>query len=318
MDNVLRMAGKTASGALYDVSFGETLMPLVGYLKSDNTQTVSRLIMGSVDALALGEKKISELDDDKLGAVLVKDGFVTLDTGKTDALVVDVRFARQSDKKLQMVIPYRNAQHEQGFAVHRLKLSQLEGIAMDEVETLMNAFMAGMDLHTEGAKIWQEKYVDQAGTCLVGGEDGIQHFSVEEFEALKKAPILVFFLVAAADGKVDKKETLALLKILSNPSIFNNSLLTRIITNIITELHEMVATISQSQTNYLDELERVGQIVDQYLSADEANDFKISLFILGKEIAESSGGFFGFGSKVSKAEKIALANIWGSLGIKGE
>ncbi len=46
-----------------------------------------------------------------------------------------------------------------------------------------------------------------------------------------------------------------------------------------------------------------------------ASDFKTALFILGKKIAEASGGLLGFGSKISQEEKTALAAIALCLGI---
>jgi hypothetical protein len=38
-----------------------------------------------------------------------------------------------------------------------------------------------------------------------------------------------------------------------------------------------------------------------------ANEFKLSLLAIAKQVAEASGGFLGFGNKISKSEMQALA-----------
>jgi tellurite resistance protein len=316
MENTVKMAGEVASHAIWSVSSGETLIPIVGYLKTDHSRSMERLVMDSVQAVSLGEQKISSLDSDKLGAAFVKDGYVTLDTGKTDALIVDVRFADNVEQKIQFIIPYRNANHPQGFAVHRLKLTQLEGISSDEVDALSNAFFDGIEAHAEGGKLWEEKYVDQAGdTAELTGEDASE-FSPEDFEALKRSPFLVFFIVAAADGKVDKKELLSFIEILSDPEKYSNGLLNRIVTNVINDVSIIVTTLADSSLDYIEELGNLRRIIDDNLPPEEAIAFKMCLLLIAKEIAEASGGFLGFGSKISKDEKVAIAAIAMCLGIE--
>jgi tellurite resistance protein len=316
MENTVKMAGKVASHAIWSVSSGETLIPIVGYLKTDNSHSMERLAMEPVQAISLGEQKISALDSDKLGAALVKDGCVTLGAGKTDALIVDVRFAENIEKKIQFIIPYRNANHPQGFAVHRLKLTQLEGISNDVVDSLSNAFFDGFEAYTEGGSLREEKYVEQAGnTAELYGEDGAM-FAPEDLEVLKRSPFLVFFIVAAADGKVDKKELLAFIEILSDSEKYPNALLNRILANLINEVTSIISGMADKDLNYIEELCNLRRVIDGNLSPEDAIAFKMSLLIISKEIAEASGGFFGIGNKISKEEKAAIASIALCLGIK--
>jgi hypothetical protein len=309
MENILKMAGEYASHAVWSVSTGEILIPIVGFLSLGNSHKMERLAMGSVEAMAVGDRKISELDSDKLGAVFIKDAMVTLDSGKTDALVIDIRFAEDTNKKMEYILPYRNANHSDGFAVHRLKLSKLEGISQDDIKKLTEAFFDGLESHPQGGKIWNEKYVDQAGVSTGHYGDECTEFSQQEFESLKQSPFLIFFLVAAADGKVDKKELIEFVKLLAEPEKFNNPLLNRIITNVINDIPSAIASMAQQQIDYIDELGKLKTIIDNKLSSEEANAFKVALLLVGKGIAEASGGFLGFGSKISKEEKIALAAI---------
>lgn len=315
MEKTLKMAGEFASHAIWSVSSGETLIPIVGYLKADGSHFMERLAMGSVQAVSLGEKKISELDAEMLGAAFIKDGLVTLETGKTDALIIDVRFSENNEKKVQFIIPYRNANHPEGFAVHRLKMTELEGISKDVVDSISNAFFDGLESHKEGGKIWREKYVDQAGVSTgYRGEENTD-FSSDDFETLKQSVFLIFFLVSAADGKVDKKELVAFVKLLSDPEKIKNSLLNRIVTNVIHEVPAIVSEMARKKLDYINELGKLKRVIDDNLSSEDANSFKMSLLLVGKEIAEASGGFLGFGSKISNEEKGALAAIALCLGV---
>lgn len=316
MKDVLSMAGNCASHAIWSVSSGETLIPIVGFLKSDGNQNMQRLAMGSAEALSVGEQKINRLTDEHKGAAFIKDALVTLETGKTDCLVIDVKFTDDTSKSVQLLIPYRNANHEKGFVVHRIKITEAIGFNHEDFEWITNAFYDGLESHPEGGKILAEQYEDEAGVSTgYQGEENTE-FSIEDFEKLKQSPFLIFFLVAAADGKVDKKEVTEFMKVLSNPDFLKNPLLNRIITNIINDIPEIIAEMAAKQLDYISELETLKSIADGNLSEDEANQFKISLFLVGKQIAEASGGFLGFGSKISKEEKSALAAIALCLGIK--
>jgi hypothetical protein len=316
MENTVKMAGEVASHAIWSVSSGETLTPIVGYLKRDNSHAMERLAMDSVQAVSLGELKISALDSDKLGAAFVKEGCVTLGAGKTDALIVDVRFAENIEKKVQFIIPYRKANHPQGFAVHRLKLTQLEGISNDVVDSLSNAFFDGIEAYAEGGSLWEEKLIDRAGDAAeLFGEDTAE-FAPEDFEVLKRSPFLVFFIVAAADGKVDKKELLAFLEILFDSDKYPNVLFNRILENVRNDVSTIVSGIADKNLDYIEELSNLRRIIDDNFSPEDAIAFKMSLLMISKEIAEASGGFLGFGNKIRKEEKAAIAAIAMCLGIK--
>ena len=309
MENVMKMAGYSAAHAIWSVSSGEILIPIVGYLKNDDSREMERLVMGSAQAMAAGEKKLAALAPDTQGAVFIKDGMVNLETGKTDVLIIEIKFADASEKRLQLLIPYRNASHADGFAVHRLKLMQPVGIPLETIDPLVDAFVEGLESHDEGGKIWKEQYIDQAGVSTgYYGEENTD-FSDEEYAALKKAPFLIFFLVAASDGKIDQKEATMFFKILSNPELLRNKLLNRIITNVINEIPATLAAMAQQGLDYIAELHELRQIAERRLPPDQAQEFKLSLLLLGKEIASASGGFLGFGAKISKSEMAALTAI---------
>lgn len=318
MIDVMKMAGNHTSLALSIVFKGERLIPTMGFLKQDGGISRQVLMMDSADALSTGNHQLENLEEEHKGGVLIADAMVTLETGKTDALIIDVRFATDPFQKAQLCIPYRNAAHPKGFAVHRLKIMDLNGISNESMEPLANAFFEGLQENKEGSKIWDEHYVDQAGESSVYAEDEGLNFSGEDFEVLKQAPFLIFYLVATADGKIDKKELAKFFSVISDLSNYKSPLTHKVITNIINDISKMVIEISHKEMSYPAELAKLRVIIDDNLPAEEANKFKMDLVAMGKKIAEASGGFLGLGNKISKEEKTVLNAIAVFLGLKNE
>ncbi|MDP4848666.1 MAG: hypothetical protein NWR51_15555 [Akkermansiaceae bacterium] len=130
----------------------------------------------------------------------------------------------------------------------------------------------------------------------------------EDWATLAKAPCLVFILVAAADGKVDAKEIKAFGSILENHESLPSSILSKILgiaqQNFESFIQEIVADgrSPQDQLLGLADLLKSGKI-----PKEDAVVVAKGLLLLGKAIASASGGFLGFGSKISKEEKQALA-----------
>ncbi|WP_237054056.1 hypothetical protein [Marilutibacter chinensis] len=316
----MKMAGHTVAHAIWSVSDGEVLIPIVGHLGSDGGARMERLAMGSAQAMAMGAEKISRLEPGTTGAVFVKDTLVTLESGKVDALVADIRFAANDASRLQLLVPYRNANHADGFAVHAIKLTELAEIPRDAVDGLMQAFVAGLESHQEGGRLWAEKYVAEAGATA--GEAGEQatEFSPDEFDVLKRSVFMVFAAVAASDGKIEKKEAETFVKTLGDAELLRNPLMNRIVTNVIHDIPGIMASIfSDDAPSPAIELLQARLIVDAKLPADEAGEFKQALLGLGHAIASASGGgLFGFGSRISKDEKQALAAIAACLGVSAQ
>ncbi|WP_305745281.1 hypothetical protein [Acidovorax sp. A1169] len=76
-------------------------------------------------------------------AALVYDGFITLPSGRTDALIVLVRSFARPPTTLTMAVPYRNAQSPSGFAVHRPKFLGWQGPGTADYQLLGDAIFGG-------------------------------------------------------------------------------------------------------------------------------------------------------------------------------
>lgn len=304
----MAMAGDLAAHAVWGVSDGEMLIPIVGILNADGKTSMQRLITDtSAEAMVMGDHALTHPQQGSIGVTFIRDGIITLDSGRTDALIIDISFTEDPSRRLQILVPYRNAKHADGFAVHRPQITRLDGIAEEAVDGLVAAFFDGIDAHQQGSAIWKSNYVDQPGdSALSSGEENTA-FSPEEFASLKLSPFLVFFIVAAADGKVDKNEINAFARILMEAGKLGNALFNRIVTNVIDEVPRLLQEASSQGLNFLEELGRIRGLLEERLCAEDASAYKKTLMQLGREIAEASGGFLGIGNKVSKEEKAALA-----------
>jgi len=135
-------------------------------------------------------------------------------------------------------------------------------------------------------------------------------FSEEQWRNLVYSPIVVFALVASADGSIDKKEVLSFQQQLIQGLIVDNPLMQQLMIDVIPNLETLMKDVLECRADPKNILEEITAAVDAKLSIEDAMQFKLSLLHIGKTIAESSGGILGmFGSKISKEEKQALAAL---------
>lgn len=135
-------------------------------------------------------------------------------------------------------------------------------------------------------------------------------------ETLIYAPMLVFFMVAASDGNVDKKEIAEFQKELIKGILVESELLNEVLLQVVMRFEELASNIIQKKISVPEKLVDIRMVLDDELSPEDALSFKKSMITIGKNIAQASGGLFGmFGSKISKEEKRALSALATLLGI---
>lgn len=138
-------------------------------------------------------------------------------------------------------------------------------------------------------------------------------FSDSEWKTLLNSPFIIFLAVAAADGKLDKKEAEQFAKVLAAGGKNRCPVLSKILAEALPHFMDFINGLLSGKINPLKELMTVSDLADAKLNANDAKIFKLSLMSIAKEIAESSGGFLGFGSKVSKDEMKVINGIAATL-----
>ena len=161
MEASAELAGFFAAHAVWCVSDGEVLIPFVGYETLEGQRVLRRMTAERIeDGVAEGKKWVAANPELAARAVLIFDAFVTLESGKMDALLVMLRDYTQDVAQLTIAVPYRSAKDEMGFAVHRPKTMGFEGMDLDW-QAFYEAFWRGVFKHEQGSEVWNA-HLDQS------------------------------------------------------------------------------------------------------------------------------------------------------------
>ncbi len=136
-------------------------------------------------------------------------------------------------------------------------------------------------------------------------------------ERLARAPLLVFKLVAAADGTVDRKERDKLAQMCERVDEFSSPLFRASVRALVQDYDRIFREMQQSRLDPAVELQAASAELDASYP-EESLDFKRCLMRWGRGIAQASGGVLGVGKKTGRQEALALAAIAASLGLVDE
>jgi hypothetical protein len=157
MLDAARLAGFIAAHGVWCVSDGGPLIPMAGYVDADGQRNLIRFAGEELSqCVERGKAWLEANPEDAARATFVYDAFLTLDSGRTDALIIEARDFG-SGQELVMAIPYRGSDTPEGFAVFRPKFIELPG----DVQILGAAFFEGVDAHEQGAQVWNA-HLDQS------------------------------------------------------------------------------------------------------------------------------------------------------------
>ena len=158
MARLASLGGFFAAHGVWCVSEGEPLVPFCAVESADGSRALTRFAAERLEA-GVAQAQGFFAGQHAAGAAraaLVYDAYVTLDWGKTDALIIDAR-SLSSDFSFTMIVPYRNARA--GFAVYRPKLRAIAPRDTPGAE-VVEPFFAGVDSHAEAAAVWNA-HIDQ-------------------------------------------------------------------------------------------------------------------------------------------------------------
>lgn len=161
MIETARLAGFFAAHGVWCVSEGETLIPLLGYEHTDGEYGMDRLMYDDfAEGARAGQDALADGDPSWVGAVLVADGYIHLEQGKTDALLVEAVQYGPYRQSMKVAVPYRPADTPHGFAVHKPKFMNAD---CDDpaFNAMAEAFFVGAASHTEANAVW-EAHLDES------------------------------------------------------------------------------------------------------------------------------------------------------------
>jgi hypothetical protein len=135
------------------------------------------------------------------------------------------------------------------------------------------------------------------------GSSPLATLSEDEKRRLAYAPFVVFVMISAADGKVDRKELNAFVRALREQK---DELLREVITLVPKPPQEIISEILGDFEGALSGLRESIEAADARLPKGQAIKLKVGLWDIANKVASASGGVLGFGARVSDEEKAAL------------
>ena len=155
MEGAVELAGFFAAHGIWCVSDGEPLTPILAQESAANGRNMLRFAAEQLeDGVKQARAHLDSNPDSSDNAALIYDGYITISTGRTDALFVVIRSYASPAVTLTMAVPYRNADSSDGFAVHRPKFLEWQGEGSPDYVALDGAFFRGVDSHKKGAAVW--------------------------------------------------------------------------------------------------------------------------------------------------------------------
>ncbi|NUO49182.1 MAG: hypothetical protein HOV80_10040 [Polyangiaceae bacterium] len=154
-EKAAELAGFFTAHAVWSVSDGETLVPLLGHEGAAGRNMIRFAAEQAEEAVRHAKDWLESNPENVARAVLVYDGFLTLGDVRKDALFATVVDYADPRRSLEIAIPYRPANHDDGFAVYMLKALSSVGLP-DDLGSLVDAFFRGADAHEHGGKIWTD------------------------------------------------------------------------------------------------------------------------------------------------------------------
>jgi hypothetical protein len=154
------LAGFIAAHAIWCVSDADGLIPMLAFAH-DGKRNLERLAFD--DAAAAIEHGRTRLEDDPLSAddgVLAYDGRITVESGKLDAIILEMRSYGFPHAKAAIAVPYTPASSGR-FRVHKPKLVEWHECDDFDLDAAFEAFFRGVDAHEQGAKAWNAA-IDQS------------------------------------------------------------------------------------------------------------------------------------------------------------
>ncbi|MGD8910741.1 MAG: hypothetical protein PVI92_15480 [Chromatiales bacterium] len=140
-----------------------------------------------------------------------------------------------------------------------------------------------------------------------------EHFDKQEIRVLAQAPVLVFLLISAADGVIDKREIKSFASLLTAPPY---SVLLSVMARARLSLVDALRQLTENPVDYWEELQHINRVLERGLPSALAQQIKLQLYELGWHVAASSGHSpEEVDNNICRQEGTALKVIAGIFGI---
>lgn len=157
MEKTAELTGVCAAMALLILSEEVPLIPTFTVEQPDGSRNTVTIAESSFErSVARGHEWLKSNPFHSDRAVLACDAFITLEAGKTHALIVEAQQHSPSPGSFKIAIPYRPAASKEGFAIFRAKVLPTDDPSPD-YPVLLAAFMRGLRQDPRAAELWASR-----------------------------------------------------------------------------------------------------------------------------------------------------------------
>lgn len=150
------LAGFSSAHAIWSVSDGSTLIPMLTYADQNNERQMIRLVQQPLEvAVQDGKARLDTNPMDANDAALLYDGYIAHEGAQVDAVIIELRSYFSPDSRIAIAVPYTPGSGDR-FKVHKPKLLQWAGCEDFDVNEIFKAFFTGIGQHEQGARIWAD------------------------------------------------------------------------------------------------------------------------------------------------------------------
>ncbi len=150
------LAGYFVAHGVWSASDGALVVPMV-VLEGPEGRSFQRFSGEDLaDSTRRAEQVLDENPQGATRAVMICDGYLDIDGVKHDALLARIVQYGTPTLRLQVVVPYRPAGSDDGFAVHSPRFGGAENLEGIDLDQLGRAFFGGVGAHVAAAPIWTE------------------------------------------------------------------------------------------------------------------------------------------------------------------
>jgi hypothetical protein len=155
------LAGYFAAHAVWSLSESDTFTPMFVFTTEHGERRMERLIAPEAKgAVTAGREKLERNEVDANDGALLFDGRITTETGKLDAVIIEMRSYGFPWAKATIAVPYTPHTSDR-FRVHRPKLLLWHDCGDFDLHAAFEAFFRGSQEHERGATIWNA-HLDQS------------------------------------------------------------------------------------------------------------------------------------------------------------
>lgn len=159
----------------------------------------------------------------------------------------------------------------------------------------------------------QQHALDLIASALTPTPSVLSSFSEDEAGSLRRAPLIMFTAVAAADGEIDPEEIKALAAILRSPPTTESALFNEAVADCARAAGQEIEALLAGKIDLIAELGKARDLVDARLSESDAFKFKEAVVAFGASIARASGDQ---SAPLSVEEADVLAKLTAVLGLQ--